>query len=81
MPPSISGLMLVVLGVVLYGSLQLPQLLQEVLGYTATDAGLAQGAIGWRHRRGPVMSARALVFLVAGIMVTACAVGPHYKQP
>jgi DHA2 family multidrug resistance protein len=38
----ISSLLLFVLGVILFGSTQfIPQLLQEVLGYTATSAGLA----------------------------------------
>ncbi|MGH6878050.1 MAG: DHA2 family efflux MFS transporter permease subunit [Rhizomicrobium sp.] len=43
----ISSLFFLVLGVVLFGSTQfIPQLLQEVLGYTAYDAGLALTAGG-----------------------------------
>jgi DHA2 family multidrug resistance protein len=38
----ISSMLMIVLGVVIFSSTQfIPQLLQEVLGYTATDAGLA----------------------------------------
>lgn len=44
---SISSLLLLVVGVVLFGTTQfIPQLLQEVLGYTATTAGLALTAGG-----------------------------------
>ncbi|HEX4079858.1 MAG TPA: DHA2 family efflux MFS transporter permease subunit [Rhizomicrobium sp.] len=43
----ISSLFFVVLGVIIFGSTQfIPQLLQEVLGYTAYDAGLALTAGG-----------------------------------
>ncbi|HEY6483871.1 MAG TPA: DHA2 family efflux MFS transporter permease subunit [Steroidobacteraceae bacterium] len=44
---AISSVLLLALGVVLFGSIQfIPQLLQQVLGYTATDAGLALSAGG-----------------------------------
>ncbi len=44
---AISGLLFLVLGIVLFSTIQfIPQLLQEVLGYTATNAGLALTAGG-----------------------------------
>jgi DHA2 family multidrug resistance protein len=44
---AIASLFLMVTGVIIFGTTQfIPQLLQQVLGYTATDAGLALGAGG-----------------------------------
>jgi DHA2 family multidrug resistance protein len=44
---AIANVLLLMMGVIIFGSTQfIPQLLQEVLGYTATDAGLALTAGG-----------------------------------
>jgi DHA2 family multidrug resistance protein len=44
---AVANLLLLVVGMVLFGTTQfIPQLLQQVLGYTATDAGLAMTAGG-----------------------------------
>lgn len=44
---AIANILMLVMGIIVFGSTQfIPQLLQEVLGYTATDAGLALTAGG-----------------------------------
>ncbi|HEY1615087.1 MAG TPA: DHA2 family efflux MFS transporter permease subunit [Rhizomicrobium sp.] len=44
---AVAGVMMLALGIIVFGSTQfIPQLLQEVLGYTATNAGLALTAGG-----------------------------------
>jgi DHA2 family multidrug resistance protein len=58
----ISSLLMLVLGMIIFSSTQfIPQLLQEVMGYTATDAGLALTAGG---------IATFLVMPLSGLLVT-----------